>query len=282
MTGRNLRPSTQPMYSGGNLHDFKITSGYDTIDYSEFISSYVFNSECILVSQSMCDGFFSGIFANSKLYSPKPLLTLARRITGDYEEDVRLFLDEHRKESKNVYSLAWDEKFGFGAIFMEGYGTEQVLLTSVKKVKKNWDDGLMITACTARGMKFYIIMTKDTEEYRGKNQRYITSDSWKGANDEIQEGYREGFALTGICYSSGLGKYLAVMTGSIGEQCFRWFETNKLKAMDDWEMNKHNQGFHPSIIFRDPTDSKTLIVMTKDKNRSQGFLRRVNYELKVV
>ena len=281
MTGKKLRPRTEPMYSGGNLHDFKITSGYDTVDYNEFIGSYVFNSGCILVSQNICDGFLSGIFANSKLYSPRPSLGWGI-VKGNYDEDILLFINKHRKESKHIYSLACDKEFGFGAFFMAGYGTEQVLVKGVKDVQKNWDDGFMITACAARGSKFYVIMTKDTKEYHGKGQRCFTRDSWKGTNDEIQEGNRDGYALTGICYSSGLERYLIVMTASVGEQCFRWFDTTELKDMENWEMKNHNQGFHPSIIFRDPTDSKTLIVMTKDKNRSQGFVRRVNYKLKGV
>ena len=278
MTGKKLRPRTEPMYSGGNLHDFKITSGYDTVDYCEFIESNLFNSECILVSQSICDGFFSGIFANSKPYSPRTALVC--EIRGNYDDFLHFVSEQWSKSRLNIYSLACDENFGFGTIFMKGYGTRQVLLPGIEKVKKYWDDGLMITACAAQGSIFYVIMTKNAKEYHEKGQRFFIRDSWKGANDEIQEGYREGFALTGICYSSGLKQYLIVMTHLIGEQCFRWFDTTELKDMDDWEMEKHNQGFHPSIIFRDPTDNKTLIVMSKDENRSLGFVRRVNYKLR--
>ena len=133
MTGKKLRPRTEPMYSGGNLHDFKITSGYDTVDYNEFIGSYVFNSGCILVSQNICDGFLSGILANSKLYSPRPSLGWGI-VKGNYDEDILLFINKHRKESKNIYSLACDKEFGFGAFFMTRYGTEQVLVKGVKDV----------------------------------------------------------------------------------------------------------------------------------------------------
>ena len=63
MTGQKLRPRTEPMYSGGNRQDFHVTDGYTTVDYTDFISSHVFNSQNILISQSMQDGFSSGIFA---------------------------------------------------------------------------------------------------------------------------------------------------------------------------------------------------------------------------
>ena len=72
MTGKKLRPRTEPIYSGGNRRDFRITSGYSTVGYTGFISSHVSNSQDILISQSMHDGFFSGIFASSKLYNPRP------------------------------------------------------------------------------------------------------------------------------------------------------------------------------------------------------------------
>ncbi|KAJ7375762.1 hypothetical protein OS493_039028 [Desmophyllum pertusum] len=38
MTGKKPRPSTEPMYSGGNRRDFPITSGYNTAKYTDFIS----------------------------------------------------------------------------------------------------------------------------------------------------------------------------------------------------------------------------------------------------
>ena len=32
----------------------------------------------------------------------------------------------------------------------------------------------------------------------GKGQKWFTRNTWKGANDERQEGYRDGYAITGI------------------------------------------------------------------------------------
>ena len=49
--------------------------------------------------------------------------------------------------------------------------------------------------------------------------------------------------------------------------------------MNDWELGKFERGLYPTIIFKDPTDNKTLSVMTKDENRS-GYIRRANYELR--
>jgi len=124
-------------------------------------------------------------------------------------------------------------------------------------------------------------MTKDTKEYCEKPQRWFTRSTWKETSDEIQEGYQEGKAITGICYSIELKLYFVVMTASIGEQCSRWLGTTKKEARSDWENKKYDQGFHPTIIFNDPTDNKTLIVMTKDKNRS-GYVYLAGYKLRQI
>ena len=112
MTGQKLRPRTEPMYSGGNRQDFHVTDGYTTVDYTDFISSHVFNSQNILISQSMQDGFSSGIFAISKFYNPRPATSWG--IRRNYDAFLE-FVNEEWKwvngRSKGIYSLACDEKF---------------------------------------------------------------------------------------------------------------------------------------------------------------------------
>ena len=273
MTGNKLRPRTEPMYSGGNRQDFPVTNGYATVNYTDFISSHIFNSQNILISQSMHNGFFSGIFASSKLYNPRPATSWG--IRRNYDEFL-VFAKEEWK-SKEIYSLACDEKFGFGAFFMKGYGTKQSIVKSTDDIKKLWNDGLQITSCAALHSRFYIVMTKDTKEYDGKGQTWFARSTWTEARDEIQKAYKEGKAITGICYSAGLEQYLVVMTKMPQGQIYKWFDTTA--AMSDWEDEKFKQGYHPTIIFKDPTDNKTLSVMTKDENRS-GYIRRANYELR--
>ena len=275
MTGNKLGPRTEPMYSGGNRHDFPITSGYATVDYTDFISSHVFNTQNILISQSVHNGLFSGIFASSKLYNPRPATSWG--IRRSYDEFL-VFANEEWK-SKEIYSLACDEKFGFGAFFMNGYGTKQVIIESTGDIEKQWDDGLKITSCAALDSTFYIIMTEDTKEYHGKQQIWFTRSTWKETNDEIQEGCKEGKSVTGICYSTGLKQYLVVMTKMPQGQTYRLFDTTERIVERNWESEKFKQGFHPTIIFKDPTNNKTLRVMTKDENRS-GYVRRANYELR--
>ena len=275
MTGNKLRPRTEPMYSGGNRHDFPITSGYATVDYTDFISSHVFNTQNILISQSVHNGLFSGIFASSKLYNPRPATSWG--IRRNYDEFLVFAKEEWT--SKEIYSLACDEKFGFGAFFMNGYGTKQVIIESTGDIEKQWDDGLKITSCAALDSTFYIIMTEDTKEYHGKQQIWFTRSTWKETNDEIQEGCKEGKSVTGICYSTGLKQYLVVMTKMPQGQTYRLFDTTERIVERNWESEKFKQGFHPTIIFKDPTNNKTLRVMTKDENRS-GYVRRANYELR--
>ena len=70
------------------------------------------------------------------------------------------------------------------------------------------------------------------------------------------------------------------MTALRRAQCFKWFGTTKRGAKRDWEDEKYDQGFHPTIIFNDPTDKKTLIVMTKDENRSGNYVGWANSKLR--
>ena len=280
MTGKKLRPRTEPIYSGGNRRDLRITSGYSTVGYTGFISSHVSNSQDILISQSMHDGFFSGIFASSKLYNPRPATSWG--IKRNYDAFLEFANEKWKRvngKSKKIYSLACDEKFGFGAFFMKGYGTKQVIIESTDDIQKQWKDGLKITSCAALDSTFYIVMTKDTKEYDGKGQKWFTRSTRTETRDEIQEGYKEGKVITGICYSTGLEQYLVVMTKMPQRQSYRLFGKTEKKAFSDWEHEKFEQGFHPTIIFEHPTENLTLSVMTEDENRSD-YVRRRRHKLR--
>ena len=281
MTGKKKRPRTEPMYSGGSIEDYPVTSGYSSVEYTDFISSHLFNSENILVSQTICNGTFSGCFAASKMYSPRPALSWW--IRKDYDSFLE-FVKEKWKgingESQNIYSLACDESFGFGVFFMENYGTSQSIIpTGNSAIQEKYDEGFHITACAAQGSTFYVIMTKDTGEYEGKEQNWNTFTSWSEANDEIQKKYKEGKAITGICYSTGLKQYGVVMTETPEHQTCKWF--NDGTAGVNWISEQYEVGYHPTIIFKDPTNNKILIVMTTDENRSGcTYTCRLNYKLK--
>lgn len=177
--------------------------------------------------------------------------------------------------SLNLYSLACDENLGFGVFFMENFGTGQSIVTNLPDISKKWEEGFKITACAARGSTFYIVMTKDTDEYKGK-QTWFTCNSWQGARDKIQKNYKEKGVITGICYSTGLGQYFVVMTETPQGQTYKWFDDTT--ARKNWVEVKFEEGFHPTIIFKDPTDLKFLVVMTTDSNRS-GYVYRINFKV---
>ena len=72
MTGKKPRPDTEPIYSGGNRNDFPITTGYDSVKYTDFISSHIRNSENIVICQNFDDGYFSGFLHLQKGTVPGP------------------------------------------------------------------------------------------------------------------------------------------------------------------------------------------------------------------
>ena len=285
MTGKLERPRTEPMYSGGNRVEFPVTSQYNTVDYTDFIQGHITNTEKLMISQSMHGGRFSAIFATSKLYSPRPAHKWG--IRRSYDSFVEFVKEEWKwvnGKSKGIYSLSCDENFGFGVYLMENYGTNQTILSGTANIQKNWDEGLEITACAARESTFYIIMTKNTKEYHGKPQKWFVREKWKQVNDYILEGYKEGKKITGICYSTGLKQYFVVMTEKPGNQSFKWFNevtTEERSDREKWINEKYQKGLHPTIIFKDPTDDKVLIVMTEDENRS-GYVCEFSYKLRAV
>ena len=263
MTGRMDRPRTEPLYSGGNRKDFPITTEYDSAPkYTEFVRSYLDDSENIVISQSFHNGYFSGIFGPLKSYLSRPSVSCASR--SDHDSFIEL-ADTNRNlqggESKHISSLACDEKLGIVMLFMANYGSAQTILTNTSDIEKLMNDGFKITACAAWGSTFYIVMTKGTREYKGK-QRWFTANSWDKATKLIQENQDEKRVVTGICYSTGQKMYLVVVMETPQEQIYK--KVCDVADLDNWMKEQHKEGFHPTIIFKDPTDKKTLVVMVND------------------
>ena len=279
MTGKKQRPITEPMYSGGNLLDFPVSAGYYEIDYTDFISSYIVNSQGIVISQSMHDGYLSACFATTSLYRPRPLVTWW--IPRDYDTFIS-FVKGLWEKSTRIYSLACDERFGFGVFLMKNFGTNQAIITNTSDIQKFWKDGFRITACAARGSTLYLIMTKSTKEYGEKSQEWITGNTWLEIDTEIRKSYQTGKVITGICYSTGLEQYFVVMTEMPHGQCYAWQTDNTKEGYfkrEKWLKKKSEEGYHLTIIFNDPTDDKILFVMTKDGNISE-YTYKINHKMK--
>ena len=275
MTGKKDRPKTEPMYSGGDWVKFPISSGFAKVDYHTFISSHIRNSRRIMITQSIHNGRFSGCFATSQLYSPRPRLSWHAIPPDDSK-----FLKFVEGKSHMIYSLACDNKFGFSVFLMETFGTDQTVLKGTSDLKKKSDEGFRVTACAANGSSFFIVMTKDTEEYTDKAQEWFTHSTWKGIACLLDRGYKEGKGITGICYSSGSEKYFVVMTKMEEEQRYAWFQNSDSSgyARRNWMGKKYKEGFYVTIIFNDPTDNKLLIVTTQGNTLSE-YLCQVNFVL---
>lgn len=280
MTGKKERPLTEPMYSGGNLLEFPITSGFDLISYSEFLESFTKNSQRVVSSQSIHNGFLSAYFVTSKLHDPRPAVDW--KICTD-SKSFSDFVKEQRKKSMMIYSLAIDEgiRSSFGVFLLKNYGTNQVVLKRVSRIRKFRENGFKITACAAQGKSFYVIMTKGAEKYKGKIQTWFTGQEWRHAEKKIKKGYQAGKIITGICYSHILKKYLVVMTQTQQKQCYFWQVDNTSKEQRKREKivrEIEKEGFYPSVIFTDPNNGQTLLVMTKDKS-IQSCICKVNYKM---
>ena len=278
MTGKKERPLKEPMYSGGNLLDFPITSGFDLISYSKFLKSFIKNSQRVVSSQSIHNGFLSAYFVTSKLHDPRPAVDW--QIFTDFKKFFA-FVREQRKKSMMIYSLAFDKGSGFGVFLLKKYGTDQKVVRKLSRIKKYKDIGYKITACATEGQSFYIIMTEDAEKYKGKIQTWFTSPDWSRVETKVQRGYQAGKVITGICFSSTLKKYFVVMTQTQQKQCYAWRVDNTIEEQREREKfvrEKEKEGFYPSIIFTDPNNGQTLFVMTKDESIN-SCICKVNYKM---
>ena len=266
MTGKKLRPATEPVFSGGSRQDFPLNDQFDCHTYEDFITGLIKNTQKVLISQSLFNGHFSGCFATSTLYSPRPAQTWALR--SDYESLVQLARETWNK-GQMIYSFACDENRGFGLFFMEKFGTDQCILRGTSGIEEKWNEGFKITACAARESTIYVIMTKNTREYKGKSQKWFTGNTWNDVKEEIKMEYNKGKAISGICYSSGLKQYFVVMTATTKGQNYMWFQDScEASACGNWVHKRYLEGYHPTIIFNDPSDNKILVVMTTDDSRS--------------
>jgi len=266
MTGKKSRPGTELLYSGGNRNDFPITTehAYDSVKYTELVGRHLAQSEDIVVSQSLHNGRVSIIFASSRRYIPRPPVSWASRSNYDsLTELVNKNWTLGSQKSKQIYSLTCDENSGFGVFFLTNYGTSQKILTKLSEIEDARKDGFKITSCAAQGSTFYIVVTKGSREFKGK-QVWFSPNSWAGANRLIQQNQTEGRVVTGICYSTGQGKYLVVMMETSEGQIYKKF--CDVADLDRWVKKEHKEGFHPTTIFKDPTDDKTLVVMRKDRS----------------
>ena len=276
MTGKKARPDTEPLFSGGNRKDFPITTGYDSAKYTEFVLSHLVHSENTVISQSFHNGCLSVIFAPPKGYPSRPFVSSAS--PSDHDSFIEL-ANKNRNlkggESKHISSLACDEKLGFGVLFMKNYGSAQTILTNTSDIEKLIEDSFKITACAAWGSTFYVIMTKGTREYKGR-QRWFTPNSWDEAEKLIQENQDKKRVVTGICYCTGQTKYLVVVMETSQNQIYKKF--CDVADLDNWMKEQYKEGFHPTIIFKDPTDNNTLVVMVKDVSRSRYICK---YDFKV-
>jgi len=265
LTGKLSRPKKEPLYSGGDREQFPISSGYQKVSYTEFLSGNLMNTKNILISQNLCNKEFSGIFAPTKLYSAKTRSWGMKSSYQKFSDSV----DEQWEKNRNIFSLACDEELGFGCYFMDGYGNAQSIVTETSNIKGKWDQGEMITSCTAKGSTYYIVMTQNVVGFHGKGQRFFKKNDWSDIKTEISKEWEDGRVITGICYNHGLEEYLVVMTKSSAGQNYKWFKPSELTKRKSWENKEFQEkNGHPTIYFRDPNDEQLLVVYTSDENRS--------------
>lgn len=187
--------------------------------------------------------------------------------------DLRGFLQAEKSEGRHIFSLASDDRFGFGVCTMEGYGTDQIFCSgfpSVVKFLNTTERNFAISAVASWGSRFFFVLTKGVAMYAGKKQFITIRRGWRLVEEAITECGDMGAIITGLCYCKKTGLYALVMTESTAQQAYGW----------DWDSTQDfvAEGYHPTLVLHHPTNSSILTVMTTDENRS-GFTIRSKHPI---
>ena len=79
--------------------------------------------------------------------------------------------------------------------------------------------------------------------------------------------------MTSISFCEKIKLYLVVMTESDAMQDRRWDKGNKKD--DNWRRDKEREGYHPTIVFKDPTDGFATFNFFKDETTRYTYTMSV-------
>ena len=134
----------------------KITPGYTTASYSDFLSSELRNTGRLLISQSISNGKLSAIFGEDSRYTPRPAIgwwDKGYMITACGARDSRFYcvMTRGAKGYEREKGQSW-------AI--------QSTWNEVKKyISEKWKEGMIITGiCYSTGLKQYLVIMTESAD----------------------------------------------------------------------------------------------------------------------
>jgi len=273
MTG-GARPSTEPLYSGGNDANYPPDPAFIKIEITDFIEAHIHNNDRIVISQCISNNRYSVIFGNNNHFSPRP------DTAYETHTDYVLLVDYLEKmvwpTKKNIFSLASDDS-KFSVFSIENYGQEQTIVTYPDH-EEYLNKGYRVTACCASGSEFYLVMTKEAIGFEASQSQTINLRCSQPELEEAIEKYKtEGKIITGLAYSARLKQYLVVMTQSTCEQIYKWVDAyyDQVKVRK-WEHENFAEGFHTLLFFN---SINTWLHFFQD-GITGGFTFRAGYPIK--
>ena len=240
------------------------------------------------MSQSLAHNTLSAVFAKSRQFV-RPNVWW-----GLYNETMFMArygpVDSSR--SQNILSMTCDDHLGFGVFTVEQYGSDQQVVKNMDDIypgvevsdfdgkyvdfdaTKKGKKGYRITSVGAWQGHFYFVLTKNVAQFSAKEQAFFTTDKWESVDSmivEMAESWQTQSIVTSICYCEKKKKYLVVMTQSDAKQQSRW-DKGKGKKNANWTRDMERQGYHLTIVFKDPSDGMILRAVTKDKSISSSHV----------
>lgn len=184
----------------------------------------------------------------------------------------------HLSRGASLYGLYAVQGFGKGQIIRRG--TWQNLQS---EIMEKWGEGYRITSvCSCEGdCPWAIVMTQPKKHFLYGDydsnthgiQLWRTRCKWTEIQDEIAEQWKLGYCITALDHSGD--QYFLVMTKASNAQNYWWGDTDgSFPSMQPlWD-----KGFSVSLMFKDPTDGRWLIVGTG--GLSQKSLEGLRFNVK--
>ncbi|XP_075244680.1 uncharacterized protein LOC142338694 isoform X2 [Convolutriloba macropyga] len=263
-------PSTTPFFGKKTSYSPETVNGKYV--YANLMSSIVKDCSEMLLSQSVYGGEFYGIFdTHSELKGDTKCWVSSWANVVD-------FINQGYNDNYNVYSHQIDQKTGSNYVYMMkrfGKGQKYQSVKGANEVDRS--ERFWITNITSDGTWFRVTLTSNPPGYKG-SQRVSTASSWSLIREKIKEGYHSGKIITDVCYNTGEEMYMLVMSESSSGQQYKWFGPNDNTERAEWLDQQFVKKQYPTIVFRDPSHDKYLLVTTSDSNRS-SFLFIPGFQL---
>ena len=282
------RPRRTPIFSGENLSKGKhanreiyesnsvinLSRDIQKIGYIELVREAInFRyGPYKLVSQTICNGVFCGIFQKDSVHSYKILLFFK----PEKLDDVIKIANKYKTENYGVLSLAADSNRMYMIMSPADWEQRIEVFEDIDELENLDLQGYRISTCISQDSRYLVVLTVSTLK---KKDKYIfIAGSFEEAIALILYQNKSGKIVTNICYNRGKMEYLVVMESSANRQILEFFEID-----EEWKRNRRleeiiSSGYYPTLVFQTPAEPYSVLIVLSSNKNGDEFCLRMNCE----